>query len=105
MIADTKAFFDGLFRAADNAADPALAIGSFLPERPKGRTIIIGAGKVSSQMAAALERIWQGPLEGVVVTRYGYAARCDRVEIMEASHPVPDEAGLLATQRMKQIKP
>ncbi|MDH7785619.1 glycerate 2-kinase [Ochrobactrum sp. 19YEA23] len=100
MIADTKAFFDGLFRAAVAAADPALSIGRFLPAKPKGRTIVIGAGKASSQMAAALESIWQGPLEGVVVTRYGYAAKCDRIEIIEAAHPVPDEAGLLATQRL-----
>ncbi len=100
MIADTKAFFDGLFRAAVAAADAALSIGRFLPARPKGRTIVIGAGKASSQMAAALERIWQGPLEGMVVTRYGYSARCNRIEIIEAAHPVPDEAGLLATQRL-----
>ncbi|MBJ6135276.1 glycerate kinase [Ochrobactrum sp. Q0168] len=100
MIADAKAFFDGLFRAAVAAADPALSIGRFLPAKPKGRTIVIGAGKASSQMAAALESIWQGPLEGVVVTRYGYAAKCDRIEIIEAAHPVPDEAGLLATQRL-----
>lgn len=103
MIADTKAFFDGLFRAAVAAADPALSIGKFLPVKPKGRTIVVGAGKASSQMAAALESIWQGPLEGVVVTRYGYVAKCDQIEIIEAAHPIPDEAGLLATQRLFEV--
>ncbi|MDR6433616.1 glycerate kinase [Brucella pseudogrignonensis] len=100
MIADTKTFFDSLFRAAVAAADPALSICKFLPSRPKGRTIVIGAGKASSQMAAALENNWQGQLEGVVVTRYGYAAHCEKIEILEAAHPVPDQAGLLASQRL-----
>ena len=68
--------------------------------KPKGRTIVIGAGKGSAQMAAAFEKAWDGPLEGLVVTRYGYAAPCERIEIIEAAHPVPDAAGLEASRRL-----
>lgn len=95
-----KDFFASLFQAATTAALPDRAIAGFLPPKPKGRTIVIGAGKASSQMAAALEDVWGEPLEGVVVTRYGYAAACKHIEIVEAAHPVPDEAGLVAAQRL-----
>ncbi len=71
-----------------------------LPAKPKGRTIVIGAGKGSAQMAAAFERAWDAPLEGLVVTRYGYGTPCERIEIIEAAHPVPDEAGLAASKRL-----
>ncbi len=64
-----------------------------LPKRPKGRTVIIGAGKASGAMAKALEDAWDGPLEGLVVTRYGYRVPTERLEVVEAAHPVPDEAG------------
>ena len=67
---------------------------------PKGRTIVIGAGKGTAQMAAALEKAWDGPLEGVVVTRYGYGAPCQRIRVIEAAHPVPDEAGLAASRTL-----
>src|SRR5690606_35003962 len=67
---------------------------------PKGRTIVIGAGKGSAQMAAAFERAWDGPIDGLVVTRYGYGCDCERIEIIEAAHPVPDEAGLVASKRL-----
>ena len=89
-----------LFRTAVAAADPARAIGRHLPPRPKGRTIVVGAGKASAQMAAAFETLWAAPLSGLVVTRYGYAAPTTQIEIVEASHPVPDEAGFLAARRM-----
>ncbi len=97
-----RPFLTSIFRAAVAAADPELTIRQHLPERPKGRTIVVGAGKGSAQMAAAFEKVWDGPLEGVVVTRYGYSAPCERIEVLEAAHPVPDEAGLLASNRLLQ---
>ena len=89
-----------LFAAAVNSAQPEHCIPRFLPEPPKGRTIVIGAGKASAAMAQALERNWPGPLEGLVVTRYGYAVPCERIEIVEAAHPVPDAAGRVAAGRL-----
>ena len=97
---DPKRFFTDLYDAAVAAADPGRVIGRYLPERPKGRTIVIGAGKGSAQMARAFEEAWDGPLEGLVVTRYGYAVPCRSVEIVEAAHPVPDAAGLLGARRL-----
>lgn len=99
-IADPKTFLEALFGAAVSAADPEKVLAANLPERPKGRTIVIGAGKGAAQMARAFERLWDGPLEGVVVTRYGYAVACERIGVLEASHPVPDENGLLASRRL-----
>ena len=90
-------FLAGLFAAAVRAADPEAALRANLPERPKGRTVVVGAGKGAAQLAQAFERLWDGPLEGVVVTRYGYAAPCERIRVMEAAHPVPDDAGLAAS--------
>ncbi|MGB6008380.1 glycerate kinase type-2 family protein [Castellaniella sp.] len=89
-----------MFQAAVRAAQPEHCIPAFLPPRPKGRTIVIGAGKASAAMAQAFEKHWPAPLEGVVVTRYGYAVPCQRIEILEAAHPVPDEAGERAAQRL-----
>ena len=92
-----------LFTAAVNAAQPEHCIPRFLPEPPKGRTIVIGAGKASAAMAQALERNWPGPLTGLVVTRYGYAVPCERIEIVEAAHPVPDAAGAAAALRVLEL--
>lgn len=89
-----------LFKAAVTAADPGRAIAANLPPRPSGRTLVIGAGKASAQMARAFERAWGQPVDGLVVTRYGHAVATDHIEIVEASHPVPDEAGYLAARRM-----
>lgn len=89
-----------MFDAAIASAQPARCIPPHLPEPPRGRLIVIGAGKASAAMARALERLWPGPLSGLVVTRYGYAVPCDRITILEAAHPVPDEAGLTAAQRL-----
>lgn len=97
---DPKSFLMSIFNAAVAAADPERTIRDHLPARPKGRTIVIGAGKGSAQMAAAFEKVWDGPIEGLVVTRYGYGARCERIEIIEAAHPVPDAAGLEASRRL-----
>ena len=89
-----------MFDAAIAAAQPALCVPPALPEKPKGRLLVIGAGKASAEMARAVEAHWDGPLTGLVVTRYGYAVPCERIEIVEAAHPVPDAAGLQAARRM-----
>ncbi|WP_342118481.1 glycerate kinase type-2 family protein [Pseudoduganella sp. OTU4001] len=89
-----------LFNAALRAADPLDTIGAHLPPPPKGRTVIIGAGKAAARMAQGVERRWQGPLSGVVVTRYGHGAPTRQVEVIEAGHPVPDEASAAAARRM-----
>ncbi|MBA1140021.1 glycerate kinase type-2 family protein [Mesorhizobium neociceri] len=100
MALDPKSFLISMFDAAVAAADPERTIRDHLPAKPKGRTIVIGAGKGSAQMAAAFEKVWDGPIEGLVVTRYGYGAKCERIEIIEAAHPVPDAAGLEASRRL-----
>ena len=84
-----------LFDAALAAADPALTVPPHLPAPPAGRTVVVGAGKASAAMARAVEDNWDGDLSGLVVTRTGCAVPCDRIEIVEAAHPVPDTAGLL----------
>jgi glycerate 2-kinase len=100
---DRRLQLRSLFDAAVAAAQPALCLPPHLPPRPKGRTIVIGAGKASAAMARALEDHWDGPLEGLVITRYGYEVPCQRVEIVQAAHPVPDAAGLAATQRIREL--
>ena len=100
MTFDPKAFLTAVFEAAVAAADPEKTIRAHLPARPKGRTIVVGAGKGAAQMAAAFERAWDAPLEGLVVTRYGYGAPTQRIEVIEAAHPVPDENGLKAARRL-----
>ncbi|OBV40213.1 glycerate kinase type-2 family protein [Janthinobacterium psychrotolerans] len=89
-----------MFNAAIAAAQPAHCVPPHLPAAPKGRLIVIGAGKASAAMAQAVEQHWPGELSGLVVTRYGYGVPCERIEIAEASHPVPDAAGMQAAQRM-----
>lgn len=88
-----------MFDAAIAAAQPAECLPRYLPQNPSGRVIVIGAGKASAQMAQVLEQ-HQPDVTGLVVTRYGYAAPCRRIEIVEAAHPVPDPAGLNAARRM-----
>lgn len=100
MTSDDRAFLASLFKAAVAAADPRRALAATLPERPKGRTVVIGAGKGAAQLAAAFEDLWDGPLEGVVVTRYGYACPTRQIRVLEAAHPVPDKAGLAATDAL-----
>lgn len=103
MTLDPKAFLTSIFEAAVAAADPELTIRKHLPAKPKGRTIVIGAGKGSAQMAAAFEKVWDGPIEGLIVTRYGYGAPTKQLEVVEAAHPVPDAAGLAAAKRLQEI--
>lgn len=105
-VSVAQALLRSLFDAAVASAQPAVCIAPHLPS-PKslgnGRLVVIGAGKASAAMARVVEDHWQGPLSGLVVTRYGYAVACERIEIVEASHPVPDAAGLAAAQRMLEV--
>ena len=87
-----------MLAAAIAAADPARCVPPHLPPRPTGKTIVIGAGKAAASMARAVEQNWQGPLTGLVVTRYGHAVRCERIKVVEAAHPVPDARGQQAAQ-------
>jgi hydroxypyruvate reductase len=91
-----------LFDAAVASAQPALCVPTHLPDPAtvRGRLIVIGAGKASAAMARAVEQHWHGPLSGLVVTRHGHRVPCERIEIVEAAHPVPDDAGLLAARRL-----
>src|SRR5437762_9084056 len=98
-----REFLRRMFDAAIDAAQPSLCLPPHLPPRPRGRMVVIGAGKASAAMARAVEDNWRGPLSGLVVTRYGYAVPCERIEIVEAAHPVPDAAGLAAAQRLLQL--
>ena len=97
---DPRAFLTSLFQAAIDAASPAKRIAQFLPAPPKGRTIVVGAGKAAASMAVAVEAAWAGPIEGLVVTRYGHGAPTKHIEVVEASHPVPDAAGEAAALRI-----
>ena len=92
-----------MFQAAVDAAAPSLCVPPHLPKRPKGRTIVIGAGKASGAMAKAVEDHWDGPLEGLVVTRYGHKLPTERIEVVEARHPVPDAAGREAAARVLEL--
>ncbi len=95
-----RALLRALFDAALTAADPLQAVPRHLPEPPAGRTIVVGAGKAAAAMAKAVENKWPGPLEGLVVTRYGHGLDCRHIEVVEAAHPVPDAAGRRAAERI-----
>jgi glycerate 2-kinase len=99
MIRDPATFLRQLFDRAVEVADPMRSLARFLPEKPQGRLVVIGAGKASARMAEAVEADW-GPCEGLVITRYGYGRPCQGIEIVEAAHPVPDRMGVEATGRM-----
>ena len=96
-------FLRGLFEAALSAADPARCVPQHLPPPPKGKTIVVGAGKAAAKMARAVEDHWRGPLAGLVVTRYGHGVPCQRIEVVEAAHPVPDAAGQKAAARILEM--
>lgn len=95
MTGDPATLLQAMFAAARDAADPAHCVAPHLPKVPKGRTVVVGAGKAAASMARAVELAWPAaaPLEGLVVTRYGHDVPCDRIQVVEASHPVPDSAG------------
>ena len=101
-LKDPRAFLTDLFHIAVARADPMRCLAQHLPPRPKGRLLVIGAGKASARMAEALEAHY-GPCEGLVITRYGYARPCQGVKIVEAAHPVPDAAGVTATRRLMTL--
>jgi hydroxypyruvate reductase len=94
---EPRALLRRMFDAAIEAAQPSLCIPRHLPPPPRGRLVVIGAGKASAAMARAVEDNWRGELSGVVVTRYGYRVPCQRIEILESAHPVPDAAGVAAS--------
>ncbi|HWX80590.1 MAG TPA: glycerate kinase [Steroidobacteraceae bacterium] len=100
ILAPQKVLLRKMFAAAVASAQPAICIPPYLPPPPRGRLIVVGAGKAAAAMARAVEDNWSGPLSGVVVTRYGYAVPCKHIEVLEAAHPVPDEAGLRAARRV-----
>ncbi|MBS1075340.1 glycerate kinase [Gluconobacter sp. Dm-73] len=100
MMLQDRMFLTELFDAAVAAAEPEQILAAHLPAPPKGRTVVVGAGKGAAQLAAAFERVWKGPLSGVVVTRYGNVCPTQFIKVLEASHPVPDEAGLKATEAL-----
>ncbi|HET9045370.1 MAG TPA: glycerate kinase [Casimicrobiaceae bacterium] len=99
-MARERELLRSMFDAAIAAAQPARCLPPHLPLPPKGRTIVVGAGKASAAMARAFETHWPGPVSGLVVTRYGYAVPCEHIEIVEAAHPVPDAAAPAAAKRM-----
>jgi glycerate 2-kinase len=92
-----------LFDAALAAADPFEVIARRIPAPVPGRTVVVGAGKASAAMARAFETAWSGPLEGLIVTRYGHRVTCDQVEVVEAAHPVPDAAGQKVASRILEL--
>jgi hydroxypyruvate reductase len=88
-----RALLEESFRAAVGAADPRRILAAHLPRPPKGRTFVAAAGKAAASMAAAVEEHWKGPLEGIAITRYGHGLPTKHIRVVEAGHPVPDEAG------------
>jgi len=100
MMIDPASFLRALFDAAVAAASPDICVPPNLPELPRGRTIVVGAGKAAASMARAVEDNWAGPLGGLVVTRYGHSVPTRFVEVVEAGHPMPDAAGTLAAERI-----
>lgn len=95
-------FLHDLYNAGLEAADPIICLPPYLHNiNPKGRIIVIGAGKAASSMVQAVENTWHDKdIEGIVVTRYGYELPSKKIEIVQASHPVPDEAGEIACKRI-----
>ena len=99
---DAKNLLERMFRAAVAAAQPQVVVPPFLPQG-RGRLVVLGAGKASAAMAAAVEKHWQGELAGLVVTRDGYSAPCRQIEIIEAAHPVPDDRSMTAATRILTV--
>jgi glycerate 2-kinase len=103
-LANPRQFLLDLFASAVAAVSAEKALPAYLPQpSANGRTLVIGAGKGAAAMAKVVEDHWQGDISGLVVTRYGHGADCKRIEVVEAAHPVPDEAGRRAASRMLQM--
>ena len=103
MKQDPRVLLRAMFDAAIAAAQPDKTLPAYLPKPPKGRTLVIGCGKAAASMAKAVEDHWPGELSGMVVTRYGYHVSTKIIEVVEAAHPVPDEAGRKAAARMLKM--
>jgi hydroxypyruvate reductase len=103
ILADPRKFLTELFDEAVKAGNPLLGIKAHLPKHPKGRTIVVGAGKASAQMAEALESLWQGPLEGAVVSRHGATSNLKQIKLLTSAHPVPDAAGFRASEHLLEL--
>ena len=103
QLDNPREFLNALFAKAVEAADPAHCLPTYLPSPPKGRTIVVGAGKAAASMAKAVEDNWQGPIDGLVVTRYEHGLDCKIIEVVEAAHPVPDEKGIDAAKHILQM--
>jgi hydroxypyruvate reductase len=104
MTSAPRTLLRAMFDAAVAAADPLVCLPPHLPrERPRGRTVVVGAGKAAAAMAQAVERHWDGPLAGLVVTRYGHALPTAHIEVVEAAHPVPDASGMRAAERILEL--
>ena len=92
-----------MFDAVVDRAHPNVCLPNHLPLPPKGRTIVVGAGKASAAMAKAFEQNWNGYIEGLVITRYGHSVETNQIEIVEASHPIPNSGGYMATKRILEM--
>ncbi|MEJ6639384.1 MAG: glycerate kinase [Octadecabacter sp.] len=101
-LTEPNQFLRDVFDVAVARADPMLCVPAHLPPKPDGRVVILGAGKASARMAEAVEAAW-GPCHGYVITRYGYARPCSGIKIVEAAHPVSDQAGVDATQHLLEL--
>ncbi len=101
-LIEPNQFLRDVFDVAVARADPMLCVPAHLPPKPDGRVVILGAGKASARMAEAVEAAW-GPCHGYVITRYGYARPCSGIKIVEAAHPVSDQAGVDATQHLLEL--
>src|SRR3954454_2379151 len=103
MVDSPHSLLRAMFDAAIGAALPEKIVPRHLPAPPKGRTIVVGAGKASAAMARAVEEHWPTPVEGLGVTRYGRGFPCRHIEIVEAAHPFPDPAGSTAARRILDL--
>lgn len=103
QIENPRQFLQALFQVAVDAANPHQVLAAHLPADTNRRAVVIGAGKAAAAMASALEQNWRGELSGLVVTRYGHAEPCDHIEVVEASHPVPDDEGEKVARRMLDL--
>jgi glycerate 2-kinase len=103
MTIDPQEFLLSVFHAAVKEAQPKLCLPYFFPARPKGKIVVIGAGKASAAMAAVAEDHYASEIGGLVITRFGYAVECGKIEIIEAGHPIPDIYGYNATLKMLKV--
>jgi glycerate 2-kinase len=103
VLNNSRAILTDIFMAAVAAVHPTHCVADHLPPPPKGRTVVVGAGKAAAAMAAAIETAWPGPLEGLVVTRYRHTAPTQAITVLEAGHPFPDESGQEAARRILAV--